>query len=209
VRSRLEADGQPVARDFPAPDSIDAVAGTVQELLLAIQEVRTREGVDRFYLFYNHYQSGAQYRPHLIQLLPLNLDWLLRFEGERWPSHILPTYRVPWEELFGELVREHLFISLFAAVALSQASENASRLASMEAAERRIDERLTELRGQFNQQRQQRITGELLDLVTGFLALEEEEATGLELEPEPDRCRGGADAESPPRKRRPDPLEGL
>jgi F-type H+-transporting ATPase subunit gamma len=175
VEGTMERAGEAVAGSFPSPDSVDAIVGTVQELLLAIESFRTREGVDRFYLFYNHYHSGATYRPHMVHLLPLNLEWLSGLERRPWPSPVLPRFRVGWKQLFSELVREHLFVSLFQAAARSQAAENASRLASMEAAERRIEERIGNLQGRFNQQRQQGITEELLDLVTGFLASEDNE----------------------------------
>lgn len=51
------------------------------------------------------------------------------------------------------------------------ASENASRLNAMQRAERNIEERLDEMRGRFHQLRQQSITEELLDIVSGFEAL--------------------------------------
>lgn len=177
VAAQLESAGQSVSRHFDAPDSIDAVGGTVQELLLAIEETRTLGGVERFRLYYNHYLTGATYRPDEVNLLPLDLAWLDKMEETAWPTNVSPRFRIGWEELFRACVREHLFVSLFAAAARSQAAENASRLASMEAAERRIEERLGELRGRLNQQRQQVITEELLDLVTGFLSSEAEEAT--------------------------------
>jgi F-type H+-transporting ATPase subunit gamma len=173
VAGALRSVGEAVTRTFPSPDSIEAVVGTVQDLLLALEELRAKNGVERFYLFYNHYRSGVTYRPRMIHLLPLDVEWLAGLEARAWPTPMLPRFRVEWERLFSELVREHLFVSLFAAAARSQASENASRLASMEAAERRIEERIDELRGRFNQQRQQRITEELLDLVTGHLALQQ------------------------------------
>ena len=175
VEGALKGAGARVAGTFTAPDSIEAIVQTVQELLLAIEELRARRRVERLYLFYNHYHSGATYRPHMVHLLPLFEAWLTGLEERPWPTPVRPRFRVSWERLFSELVREHLFISLFSAAARSQAAENASRLASMEAAERRIVERIDELRGRFNQQRQQKITEELLDLVTGFLASEEEE----------------------------------
>jgi hypothetical protein len=62
-------------------------------------------------------------------------------------------------------------IALFRACANSLASENASRIAAMQAAEKNIEERLEELHGSFNQLRQSAITEELLDVVTGFEAL--------------------------------------
>jgi F-type H+-transporting ATPase subunit gamma len=51
------------------------------------------------------------------------------------------------------------------------ASENASRLAAMQSAERNIGDRLDDLTRQFHQQRQTAITSELLDIAAGFEAL--------------------------------------
>jgi F-type H+-transporting ATPase subunit gamma len=53
------------------------------------------------------------------------------------------------------------------------ASENAARLAAMQAAEKNIEERLTVLNAEYRQQRQNVITGELLDIVSGFEALKQ------------------------------------
>jgi F-type H+-transporting ATPase subunit gamma len=70
--------------------------------------------------------------------------------------------------MFREIVRENLFLTLFRATAESYASENASRLASMQTAERRIEEHITELRRRYDQERQEGITAELLDLISGY-----------------------------------------
>ena len=53
----------------------------------------------------------------------------------------------------------------------TMASENASRLTAMQKAEENIEERLDNLNAQFNRQRQNAITEELLDIVAGFEAL--------------------------------------
>ena len=76
-----------------------------------------------------------------------------------------------WDRLFSLLIREYLFVSLYRAFAESLASENASRLASMQVAERNIENRLDELNAQYHQQRQNGIDAELFDLVAGFEAL--------------------------------------
>lgn len=73
------------------------------------------------------------------------------------------------------LVQHYLFVSLFRACAESLASENASRIAAMQAAEKNIEERLDELHGVFNQLRQDAITEELIDIVAGFEALSEKQ----------------------------------
>ena len=66
-----------------------------------------------------------------------------------------------------------LFISLSRACAESLASENASRLAAMERADKNIDEMLGDLRATFHRLRQNSIDEELFDVVSGY-----ESATG-------------------------------
>jgi F-type H+-transporting ATPase subunit gamma len=72
------------------------------------------------------------------------------------------------------LIREYVFVSLFRACAESLASENASRLAAMERADRNIDELLEKLQGTFHRVRQSSIDEELFDVLSGFEALSEE-----------------------------------
>ena len=70
-----------------------------------------------------------------------------------------------------KLIREYLFVSLFCAAAESPASENASRLAAMDRADRNIDERLDKLQGSFHRFRQSGIDEEMFDVIAGFDAL--------------------------------------
>jgi F-type H+-transporting ATPase subunit gamma len=69
------------------------------------------------------------------------------------------------------LIREYLFISLFRACAESLASENASRLAAMQRADKNISDLLEQLHGTFHQLRQSGIDEELFDVISGFEAL--------------------------------------
>jgi F-type H+-transporting ATPase subunit gamma len=69
------------------------------------------------------------------------------------------------------LIREYLFVSLFRASAESLASENASRLAAMQRADKNIDGLLEDLNGTFHRLRQSGIDEELFDVISGFEAL--------------------------------------
>src|SRR5271157_5486844 len=69
------------------------------------------------------------------------------------------------------LIREYLFVSLVQACAESLASENASRLAAMQRAEKNIDELLEDLNRTSHRLRQSGIDEELFDVVSGFEAL--------------------------------------
>ena len=75
------------------------------------------------------------------------------------------------KNILSRMIREYLVVSLFKACAESLASENASRLAAMQRAERNINERVDELRTAFNQNRQSSIDEELFDVISGFEAL--------------------------------------
>ncbi len=74
-------------------------------------------------------------------------------------------------ETLRALVREYLFVSLFRACAESLASENASRLAAMQRADKNIDELLEDLNSRFHRLRQSGIDEELFDVISGFEAL--------------------------------------
>ena len=130
--------------------------------------------IDRIILVYNKSFSAASYRPQNLQLLPMNTEWLQGLEQQPWHSEGLPTFTMDWEQLFSTLIRQYLFVALYRAFAESLASENASRLASMQAAQKNIEERLTELNAQYRHQRQSSITSELLDIVSGFEALNQD-----------------------------------
>jgi F-type H+-transporting ATPase subunit gamma len=69
------------------------------------------------------------------------------------------------------LVREFLFVSIFRACAESLASENASRLAAMDRADRNIDHLLVKLQGRYQRLRQSVIDEELADVISGFKAV--------------------------------------
>ena len=128
------------------------------------------------HLFYNEYVSGATYRPRSLKLLPVDKTWLKDLQKQKWNSRTLPLFTMDWERIFRSLIREYLFVSVYRAFANSLASENASRLAAMQNAEKNIEERLEELDVQFHRQRQMTITEELLDIVAGFEVLKEARA---------------------------------
>jgi F-type H+-transporting ATPase subunit gamma len=64
-----------------------------------------------------------------------------------------------------------MFVVLHCSCTESLASEEASRLAAMQQAERNIEERLNELHAHYHQQRQSAITTELLDIIAGYAAV--------------------------------------
>jgi F-type H+-transporting ATPase subunit gamma len=171
VADYVEDAGQPVDELMATPSSTAGITPLVQEIIMIIEEWHFRQNVDHFMLFYNDYVSGANYHPYKVQLLPVNRDWLKDLARKKWDSKSLPIFRMDCHRLFSSLIREYLFVSLYRAFAESLASENASRLASMQNAEKNIEEQMQDLHVQFHRTRQMTITEELLDIVAGFEAL--------------------------------------
>lgn len=167
----LRASGHSIADTIGMPGSRTGIGPTVEQLAVRLESWRSTKGVQSVALLYNCYVSPTEYQPRTRHLLPVDPHWLDDAQSRQWQPRTLPTFDLDWEQLLESLVREYLFVSLFRAVAESVTSENASRLSSMEAAERNIEERLGDLQQEYQGQRQRSITGELLDIVSSFETL--------------------------------------
>lgn len=163
--------GQNVFETLSQPGSTAGITAMVQDIALLLEDLRFKRSVENMVLFYNEYLSGATYRPRTLRLLPVDNTWLTDLQKRKWDSRTLPLFTMDWERLFRSMIREYLFVSVYRAFANSLASENASRLAAMQNAEKNIEERLEELNVHFHRQRQMTITEELLDIVAGFEVL--------------------------------------
>lgn len=150
-----------------SPDGVDAV---IHEVARVVLELYGRQAFAQLYLLYARYLSPGRIEPTFERILPLDLSQWREAEKARTAPPHLALRRV---ELLWELVSEYTFISLYRAFTESIAGENGMRLQSMEAAKSNIDETLSDLQLQARIQRQNEITEELLDVVSGAEALRE------------------------------------
>jgi F-type H+-transporting ATPase subunit gamma len=171
VHSRLADAGLPMMGLFAVPTSLKGIAPLVGQIQIESEAHRAKGEYASVYVFHNRPRSGALYEPVSQRLLPLDAQWLQGLADVRWPTGNLPEVMCGRTATLRALIREYLFISLFRACAESLASENASRLAAMERADRNIDELLESLRGAFHRLRQAGIDAELFDVISGFEAL--------------------------------------
>ena len=171
ISDRLEATGQECETVFNLPNSVVGITSIIQEIVLTLEKWRRQGQVSQIIVIYNRITTGVTYRPTRLQIFPLNSKWLHQLQQQPWQSRSLPTFTMDKDQLAAALFRQYFFVSLFYACAESLKSENTSRLAAMQMAEKNIAERLSELNREFNHQRQTTITEELLDIVSGFEAL--------------------------------------
>ncbi len=173
VGARLSAAGLAPGELFAVPNSVQSITSLVAQILEAIDRSHAQRAITELRLFFNHPTLGAAYAPVSRRLLPLDRIWRRDLAERAWPTKNMPEVLCGRTATLRSLIREYLFISLFRACAESLASENASRLAAMERADKNIDDLLESLQAAFHHLRQSDIDDELFDLVAGAELLRE------------------------------------
>jgi len=175
MRASLADRGMPAQDTFAVPATVQAITRLVTEILVTVVDtmLTTAESgaPSELRLFYNRPTTGSAYVPVDQRLLPLDDAWRLELARRPWPTQLPPEVVGDPEETLRGLIREYVFVSVFRASAESLASENASRLAAMDRADRNIDKMLGVLNDRFHRLRQSKIDEELSDVISGFKAL--------------------------------------
>lgn len=169
---QLEELGRRPEARVQVPSSTLGINQAVEEVLQRTEDWHLGRGVEFVVLFHARPISGAWYRVQGTRLLPVDAEWINGLKAKKWPSKVTPMFTMDEAKLFQALIREYLFVSLYRAFAESLASENASRLASMQVAERNIEDRRRALTTEFRQVRQSSIASELLDTIASYEALQ-------------------------------------
>ncbi len=123
--------------------------------------------IDKVELIYNHFKSTASQVSTREQFLPIQLA------SQRDTKIISSDYIVEPDKItiLESLIPKSLRIKLFAGILDSAAAEQAARMIAMQIATENAGEILSDLTIQYNKQRQQAITSELLDIIGGSEAL--------------------------------------
>jgi len=123
--------------------------------------------IERVDLIYNHFKSTGVQIPTEEQFLPVDLS--KRIETKAIPTDYL--IEPDRQTLLETLIPRSLRSKIYAILLDSSAAEHAARVVAMQIATDNADEILDGLTIQFNKQRQQSITSELLDIIGGSEAL--------------------------------------
>ncbi|WP_158969128.1 F0F1 ATP synthase subunit gamma [Paraglaciecola sp. L3A3] len=168
VYSRLADAGFNMAKGFTVPTSVNDIAGLIRNIQIDSEKYASQIESASVYVFHNQPTVGTLYQPVSQRLLPLDRQWQLTLAQIPWPTKLLPEILCSTTATVRALIREYVFISLYRACAESLASENVSRLAAMQRAEKNIDELLENLGREFNRWRQNSIDEELNDVLAGY-----------------------------------------
>ena len=135
----------------------------VAKVVRALMERFALGDVDRVEVVHPHFRSAAKQEPVCEVLMPFDLESV---SGEAVPvtDYIVEPSR---EELLSALVPKVIEVRLFAALLDSVAAEHAARVLAMQVATDNATDLISELTLEYNKGRQQAITNELLDIVSG------------------------------------------
>lgn len=120
-------------------------------------------GTDRVELVYYKFHSAGSQRLVCERLLPVELSAGGEDNLDAVPYILEPSKR----ELIESIVPREVALKLYTAALSAVASEHAARMMAMQTATDNADELIKELSVEYNKQRQQAITTELLDIVGG------------------------------------------
>jgi F-type H+-transporting ATPase subunit gamma len=139
-----------------------AVTATARQIAEALHRRFARGHLAAVAIVYFRHRGGGRRALERQSLLPVDLS---RFEAPRAASP--PLTNLAPQALIGGLIEEYVFAQLAQAALESFAAENGARLAAMQSAREKLDEKTTDLQGLERRLRQEEITAELLEIVTG------------------------------------------
>lgn len=151
------------------PSSLEGIKAQVPELAARIFDAFHQCGAEQAFFIFNVYESMGRFEECVRRIMPPVRHELT--PGEERTFTYEPILTAPPAELLGHLIEEYFFVELYRSLLESHASENGARLTSMTSAASNVDDRLAELRQQFQSVRQESITSELMDVVSGSEAL--------------------------------------
>jgi F-type H+-transporting ATPase subunit gamma len=142
VHARLADAGLPLVGLFTVPNSVQAITPLVGQIQIESEAHRDKGENAPLWVFHNRPLSGALYEPVSQRLLPLDAQWQQGLAKIHWPTANLARGH---GRRHRDSARTHPRISFHLALPGLRrilASENASRLAAMERADKNINDLL-------------------------------------------------------------------
>jgi len=156
---------------YASANSIKAVNSIAETLIIKIDEAISKKHINNVFILYHKRGKSSAVTLEQQTLIPFNYAKMKKLREKKWPTDNIVQTDLPKEVLFKEIINQILGISLISFLNFSLAAEHYIRMTNMQNAEKNIDENLEEMNLEYQQQRQEEITGELIDIVAGYQAM--------------------------------------
>ena len=179
LSSKILSLGYDINTLFTMPSSVKMMITVAKKIVLKLSNIQSKQqnGDNDFsfsnrqlkvYIFYNGKNEHSSIQQNVLQLLPVDVNFLKELNRKKWPTKNIPIYANRTRRtLFSIFMQQLLFVNIYRAIAQSLAAEHFTRMISMQNAEKNIDEHLEIMNLEYQQRRQTEITNELLDVVIG------------------------------------------
>ena len=156
---------------YATGNSVKSVVSTAENIILKIDEIVHSETIHNVAICYHRKKGNLNVETKIDNILPFNVERLKNLRHKKWDTNNFPLLAVEAKKMFASLVNEVLMIQIAQSINYSLSAEHFTRMTNMQNAEKNIDENLEEMNLFYQQQRQEEITSELIDVVSGAEAI--------------------------------------
>ncbi len=156
---------------YASANSVKTVNSIAETLIIKIDEATTKKRVTNVHILYHKRGKASAVDLEHQTLIPFNYEKMKSLKKKKWPTNNMVQTDLKKEVFFREIINQILAISLISFLNFSLIAEHFVRMTNMQTAEKNIDENLEEMNLAFQQQRQEAITGELIDIIAGYQAI--------------------------------------
>ena len=124
-----------------------------------------RDGIiDGVHIVYNGYKNIITQELHVNQLLPVDVD---QYDCEKTSNSMLELEAEDEEKMLDSLLGKYVEYNMYYALIDSVAAEHSARMQAMDAATNNAKEIVKDLNVKYNKARQESITTELIEIISG------------------------------------------
>ena len=124
--------------------------------------------IDAVYIVYNGYKNIITQELHVNRVLPVNVE---EFECDDAKGSMLEIEAKDEEKMLDSLITKYAEYNLYYALIDSVAAEHSARMQAMDAATNNAKEMVKSLNVKYNKARQESITTELIEIISGVEAI--------------------------------------
>ncbi|HJF17258.1 MAG TPA: ATP synthase F1 subunit gamma [Globicatella sulfidifaciens] len=142
----------------------------VSKIVKKAVELFKEQVFDALYVCYNHHLNPMTSQFRAEQILPIT-DLELEEELENTETEVEFLIEPSETELLDVLLPQYAESQIYGAIIDAKTSEHASRMSAMRSATDNAEEMIENLKQQYNQKRQLKVTNEIIEIISGAQAL--------------------------------------
>lgn len=157
---------------YAISNSVKMVNSIAETVIMKLDEATRKERINHVSVWYHKRGKNSPVSVEHRDIIPFDIDAFKRLKDKPWGTNNLPMIPLSRQQLMSALMNEYLTIAMASHLNYSLAAEHFTRMTNMQNAEKNIDENLAEMNLLYQQQRQESITSELIDVVSGAEAMQ-------------------------------------